>query len=123
VYSKQVNVNVVVPMTLGEWSRNQTVRGALVAAVAEAGGVGPGSVAIESATPIVAGGGGAGARRLMGMAPMMRTLPGTEVRLVARGAERLKGLEQRLRTGAHPALRRAQARWQRAHQIRVARAK
>lgn len=110
-YRKQVNLNVVVPMALGAWNADPGARAALVGAVAAAGGVGVGGVAIESVAPIVGGG-----RRAR-----MRTLPGTEIQIVVRGAERLTGLDQRLRLCGHPALRRAETRWQRAHQIRVAR--
>ena len=63
---------------------------------------------------LVVGGGG---RRMLSM---MRTLTGTELRITVRGAERLKGLEDRLRAG-NSLLRRAETRWQRAHQIHIRR--
>jgi len=113
VYRRQVNLNVLLPMTLGAWNGNAALKEALVAAVAASGGVGVGSVVIESVTPVVSGGG----RRMLSL---MRTLTGTELRIAVRGAERLKGLEDRLRAG-NSLLRRAETRWQRAHQIRIRR--
>ena len=113
VYRKQVNLNILLPMTLGAWNSNAALKEALVAAVAASGGVGVGSVVIESVTPVVSGGG----RRMLSL---MRTLTGTELRITVRGAERLKGLEDRLRAG-NSLLRRAETRWQRAHQIHIRR--
>jgi hypothetical protein len=92
---------VSLPMALAVWNANEEVRSALLAAVAAAAGVGVGSVLIQSAT--------AG----------RRALHATKLRITVLGAEGLRGLGARLRAGSHKALRAAEARWERSHQIRV----
>jgi hypothetical protein len=111
VYRKQVNLHVVLQLPLAAWNGDAAVRNALVQAVADSAGVSVGNVRIEYVAPQIGG-----TRRLL----TLRTMPGTQLRLAVRGAERLRGIDGRLARG-HPALRRAETRWQRAHTIQVSR--
>ena len=114
VYKKLVNLHVVLRVPLAVWNGDATARAALLQAVADSAGVGVGSVEIEWVAPRVGGDGRR--RRLL----LMRTLPGTELRVAVRGAERLRDVDRRL-ARAHALLRSAETRWQRAHRIHVSR--
>ena len=114
LYTRQLQVSVVVPVPLGQWLSDAGLRGSVVEAVAASAGVDKGRVWLYQAKPVAEDTGTR--RRLLEVrgTPASYTL----VRAAVRDGEAFHRLEERLEM-AHPRLRGARAQWTPGSRVRV----
>ena len=112
LYGRQLQVSVLLRVSLGEWLSDASLRASLVQVVAFAAGVDRGRVWVTRATP--QSGSSSGARRLLGQAHGDTTL----VHAAVHNGEAVHGLRERLGE-AHPRLRDARVHWTPGSRVRV----
>ena len=122
VYRKQIQVNLVVNVPYRVWTSGEgdTVKAALVQAVAESAGVSVGSVKIEKVSPSVVPGPAvvsSSGRRLLGTTKERAAM----VKVSVEGADRLDGLQERLSASGRGGMFQGGARvhWERVDKVKV----